>query len=149
MSNHDNVDLAHLQSRLVQERNTRRDGLSAKKAHLLAILKANNIKDVVVSYDGEGDSGQIQDYQATDTSGNPIDLARHGPLTQPNDTPSQFSSLCNLIEEFCWDVLDAFHAGFENNDGGFGEFAFDVECGTVELSHNDRFVDVNHTSMEV
>ena len=51
------------------------------------------------------------------------------------------------VEHLCWDYLEIY-CGWENNDGAFGTFVFDVPAGTVTLEHNERFTDVNTTSHE-
>jgi hypothetical protein len=38
--------------------------------------------------------------------------------------------------------------GWENNDGAFGTFVFDVADRTITLEHNERYTEVNITSHE-
>ena len=38
--------------------------------------------------------------------------------------------------------------GWENNDGAFGTFVFDVPGRTITLEHNERYTEVNTTSHE-
>jgi hypothetical protein len=57
-------------------------------------------------------------------------------------------TLCAAIETLCYDYLEQTNGGWENNDGGFGEFIFDVAARTVELEFNGRYTDTfttNHT----
>ena len=37
--------------------------------------------------------------------------------------------LQEALDDFAWAVLDAYHDGFENNDGGFGTIVIDVAEG--------------------
>jgi hypothetical protein len=47
--------------------------------------------------------------------------------------------LAEAIETLCYDLLRQTHAGWENNDGAFGDFTFDVPARTISLDHNDRY----------
>ena len=38
------------------------------------------------------------------------------------------------------------YCGWENNDGAFGTFVFDVPARTLTFEHNERFTDVNTSS---
>lgn len=122
-------------------------------------LKTHAIANVTVSYDGEGDSGQTELAQATNADGTFVDL----------DTPTTLdlsgveddlaeavrsftggsTTLYGIIDAFTWEILNAYHDGFVNNDGGFGELTIDTAAGTVTLSHNDRYVEFNNTTTEV
>jgi hypothetical protein len=58
------------------------------------------------------------------------------------------STLETAIENLCYDYLGQTHGGWENNDGGYGEFRIDVAKRSIELEFNGRFTDTwtdNHT----
>jgi hypothetical protein len=57
------------------------------------------------------------------------------------ETVTTQPSLEEAIESLCYGYLEETHAGWENNDGGFGEFHFDVAGRSVELEFNGRFSD--------
>jgi hypothetical protein len=117
------------------------------KIAIFEALAAANITEVLVEFDGEGDSGQIE----------MITVVRYGePVAMPEATVTlrQASwgssepdiSACALregIETFCYDFLEDEHGGWENNDGAFGEFRLDVEKRTVDLEFHGRFTDVS------
>jgi hypothetical protein len=50
--------------------------------------------------------------------------------------------LREAIEVLCYDCLEQEHGGWENNDGAYGTFTFDVLQRTIELEFNGRFTDV-------
>jgi hypothetical protein len=50
------------------------------------------------------------------------------------------------IEILCYDFLLQEHGGWENNDGAYGEFTFDVAARTVELEFHGRYTDVHTTT---
>lgn len=117
------------------------------KVALLAALASSGITHVVVSFDGYGDSGQIETVEAR-AGDAPVDLpdttvaigeAEMGdPEPVTRDLP-----LGDAIEHLAYDCLAATHCGWENGDGAYGEFVFDVAAGTITLDHNDR-----HTAVE-
>ena len=41
--------------------------------------------------------------------------------------------LRDAIDELCFDYLSQEHGGWENNDGGEGEFTFRVEDSSIDL----------------
>lgn len=112
------------------------------KATLFAALKSHDITQVVVEFDGYGDSGQVENVEATSNDtiiALPDDVvelsfARHG---GSSDTRSE--SLREAIESMAYDCLEATHCGWENNDGPYGEFIFRVGDAAITLDYNERY----------
>jgi hypothetical protein len=116
------------------------------KAAVFDALATAGINTVIVTFDGEGDSGQIQDITADDSAQVPdtrIELLQTEWGTGKLDSAQ--STLRNAIETLCYDYLSQEHDGWENNDGAFGEFTFSVAGKAIELEFNGRYTDV-HTS---
>jgi hypothetical protein len=131
------------------EERRRREKLPAAKAVLLAALKKTRAASVTIVYDGEGDSGQIGDITAK-SAGARRPLKLSGTVSLDLDgTLKEYASLEEAIEQFAWDVLHAYHDGFENNEGGYGTITIDVAKGMVTIDHNDRIIDVFNTMTEV
>ena len=115
------------------------------KAVLFDVLAPAGITSIHVDFDGEGDSGQINGVLAL-AGDQPIKL----PATrltlqqlrwgQTESTPSEFT-LAEAIETLCYDYLEETHGGWENNDGAYGEFRFDVAKRTIELEFNGRYTE--------
>jgi hypothetical protein len=61
-----------------------------------------------------------------------------GANTRRSDQP-----LRDAIETLCYDYLEQEHGGWENNDGAYGEFQFDVAERTIELEFSSRYTDVH------
>lgn len=127
--------------------------LPQHKDSLLDALSAAGVARVTVSYDGEGDSGQTDRAEAIAQDGSAIDLAT---LTAPDPQAASSDNavkaavqLSQLVENFLWAALDAHHAGFENNDGGFGELTIDVTERSVTLEHSDRIMQVESSLVEL
>jgi hypothetical protein len=120
------------------------------KAILFDVLAAAGIHRVTVNYDGSGDSGQIEEVEAWDTGNEriPLPFDRKVELILENpDSPCAGQNLEAAIETLAWDYLEI-HYGWENNDGAFGSFVFDVPARTITLEHNERYTDVNITNHE-
>jgi hypothetical protein len=73
-----------------------------------------------ITYEGGGDSGQINDYGDSETSS---------------------VRLNQDIEYTGYEIIDLYHSGWENNEGGDGRIKFNFEEGTVMLSHNMNYED--------
>lgn len=127
----------------------RTDRLQARKVAILEALRAAGAIVATVQYDGEGDDGQINIVMATDSSGDRIDLIVPFCSTADECVLRTSNSLYEAIEDYCWELLDAYHCGFQDNDGGFGEFTIDVAEGTVTLEKNDRYVSYHTSELEV
>lgn len=113
------------------------------KALLFAMLAEAGVTQVIVAFDGGGDSGQIESVEAR-AGDAAVDL----PDAIVNVHVAEFGqaepiardlAVAELIEELCYDYLSATHGGWENNDGAYGEFVFDVTAGTISLEHNKRY----------
>ena len=53
--------------------------------------------------------------------------------------------MTDLLESLAYDFLEQSHGGWEDNEGAFGEFTFDVTERTISLDYNERYVEhVNH-----
>jgi hypothetical protein len=146
--------------------------LQKVKPILFGALKAAGIRRVTVTFDGYGDSGQIESVEAYDAENQPIDLPAE-PIPYPfatmeeryepsSETPSgqrcagyevqeieKSSLIQDIIEEIFWEFIGAKHDGWENNDGGFGECVFEVESQTIRLAMNTRYTETNYFEHEL
>jgi hypothetical protein len=127
------------------------DVRARNKAILFAALAEAGIVKVSVEFDGAGDSGQIEDILSWNADGDsvPLPSGRKLQLTSltPGNPPDE-TTLQDAIETLVYDYLEETHYGWENNDGAFGTFVFDVPARTVRLEHNERYTEVNTTSHE-
>ena len=134
-----------------EEQRRRRDELATEalemnRAALFAALSVAGITEIIVEFDGEGDSGQIDHVQAShanDTIKLPderIEIASApwggNELTHIDET------LGGAIETVCYALLSSNCGGWEINEGSYGMFVLDVAERTIELTHNGRYVSV-------
>lgn len=115
---------------------------AANKDALFSALAAAGITSVLVRFDGCGDSGQIEE----------IDVVAGD---KPGDFPSGTIAIsraywgateaerveCNArdaVETLAYALLEETHGGWENNEGAYGEFTFNVAERTITLDYNER-----------
>ncbi len=146
------TDTETLMSNIERDRMARAKLSEAHKGAVFDVLAAAKIDRVLVEFDGEGDSGQITGVAAFRKKKAVVLPATTVPMQQIKWVCSEPATaevaLQEAIETLCYDYLEDTHGGWENNDGGFGEFRLDVAARTVELEFNGRYTDTftsNHT----
>ena len=122
------------------------DILPRNKAAIFDALASANIQTVAVAFDGYGDSGQIESTTAHDATGAERELpnatvAFHEVAFQGPTTTMQSIRLDEAIAMLVFSLLEQVHAGWEDNDGAYGEFTFDVATRSITLDYNERFTD--------
>lgn len=135
-----------------QQQEQRRKKLAADlristKAKLLDVLEAAGIASATVTFNGEGDSGQIEDISAFCKASHPRKLPKRRLAipTAKNDASGADEIVLTVeevIEHLCYELLEDRHEGWEINEGAYGEFVFDVATGQITLTFNGRFTDV-------
>jgi hypothetical protein len=140
------------------------DFLKRYESHLKAVAKANafnkpivfdalaaaGLTRVMVEFDGIGDSGQIDEITAY--AGDAIaelplpSLTLHQAVQNKGDPRTTKVSLREAVETLCYDYLSQTHGGWQDNDGAYGKFEFDVGERSIHLDFNERFTDTNHHS---
>jgi hypothetical protein len=106
------------------------------KNAVFAALKAESITIVTVRFDGAGDSGQIQEVTAETANGSialPDVQIEMQHASWGGKTTNRTMQLRDAIDELCFDYLSQEHGGWENNDGGQGEFTFRVQNASIDL----------------
>jgi hypothetical protein len=111
-------------------------------------LAAARITRVVVTFDGEGDSGQIQEaiayIEAKETSIPELTIPFNSAPWNATELAITESTLEETIKDLCWDYLSDQYGGWENNDGGYGEFILNVAQREIELDFYARYTDSTH-----
>ena len=137
------IDLASIFSAHA-ERRARIDALRpGNKDRLFDGLAAAGITHVTVTFDGEGDSGQIESIAAWAGEAEvefPAVEIPYAALTWDNpEVEMRQLSLQDVAEQLASDFLSDTYGGWENNDGAYGEFCFDAAARTIHLEFNERF----------
>ena len=118
------------------------------KEVVFGALSTAGITHVAVGFDGEGDQGQIEEAAAyagdTSVEFPTTTLTLYRVQFGSEEPTTHEMSLREAVEELCYGYLEQEHGGWENNDGAFGEFTFDVAERTISLDFNGRFTDYSH-----
>lgn len=126
--------------------------LAQNKEVLFAAMRRAGITEIIVTFDGAGDSGQIEDIsvrRGEDVVPMPeIELEIAHVSWGISEITRSRMALDEAVETLAYDLLADTHGGWENCDGAFGEFHFDSGAGTILLDYNERFTSsekFNHT----
>ncbi len=126
--------------------------LAANKAVLFDSLAAAGIENVIVTFDGYGDSGQIEGINAREgvqtipLPSDRIEIARTAWGSPAIER--QTLTVQEAIETLVFDFLRQVHSGWEINDGAYGDFTFDVAERTIKLDYNERYTSSENFSHE-
>lgn len=122
------------------------------KTALFEALAVAGITHVVVSFDGYGDSGQIESVEVkardaiVDMPDAQIEIAR-APWGEAEPERSAVA-IADAIEHFVYDLLMDTHDGWANNDGAYGTFTFNVAARKITLDYNERYIETEYTQHE-
>jgi hypothetical protein len=126
---------------------------------LFDTLTQTKVSSIEVSFEGCGDSGQIEAVDYTDANGKGIDEAYLDKVIVKGSAKTSYhkwdektkklvkteateGNVREIIEEICYDKLGASHGGWEINEGSYGTFYFDVSTRKVRLEYNERIEEV-------
>jgi hypothetical protein len=142
------------------------DFLEFYSRHLEAVTKANALNKpivfdalaaagltrITVEFDGGGDSGQIEEIVAyageAPVELPSVSLTLRRAARDKGDSKATTVSLRDAIETLCYDYLSQSHGGWENNDGAYGSFEFDVRKRRIRLDFNERFTDARNSTRD-
>jgi hypothetical protein len=113
-------------------------------------LAAAGITTVTVNFNGEGDSGQLEEVVAYSSEGPgqiPATSIKFRSTGWGNADPVlRDLPLADAIEDLCYGYLSQEHGGWENNDGAYGDFTFDTAARRIGLDLHARYTDSFHHS---
>jgi hypothetical protein len=126
--------------------------LSTKGAVFDALARTR-VASVTVIFDGSCDDGQIESVDARDAQNATVALPADvvtvtAPLWDGSGVETNAAPLTEAIEVLAYAFLEQTHAGWENDDGAYGEFTFDVASRTVSLEFNERYTATETTTHE-
>ncbi|MBO6727775.1 MAG: hypothetical protein JJ911_19110 [Rhizobiaceae bacterium] len=124
------TDTTDYMAQIAEARQKQEAALAERRKALLAALRAAGATRVIILYDGYGDSGDVND------------------VTIEPETVALGAEDAMALAAFGWDRAYALHPGFENNEGGNGEIAWDIATDTMSLTHNDCVMDYDTTEHE-
>ena len=123
---------------------------------VLSVCKASDYARIVVTFDGCGDSGQIEDmdFQFNDSMPpkHPATLsigvfdvqegfAHHEGRWEPIIKQKELT-LADALETVTYDILNATIPGWEINEGTSGTITYDIDAGAIRCEFNERVVTI-------
>lgn len=115
----------------------------ANKERLFDGLTTAGITHVTVTFDGYGDSGQIDSIAAwageTAVEFPAVEISYAALTWDKPEVEMRSLSLEDVVEQLAYDFLSDTHGGWENDDGAYGEFCFDAAARSIHLEFNERF----------
>ncbi|MGE3989263.1 DUF6878 family protein [Pseudorhodoplanes sp.] len=112
------------------------------KTAVFDALARAGITRVEVTFDGYADSGQIEDVAAKtgdkDVALPPVSMELARAEWGSSDIVRTTHPMAEAIERLAYDFLRETHIGWENNEGAYGDFYFDVAERTITLNYNER-----------
>jgi hypothetical protein len=119
------------------------------KAAVFDALALAGITRVEVTFDGYADSGQIEDVAAKagdrDVALPAISVELARAEWGSSDIVRTTHPMPQAIEQLAYDFLRETHIGWENNEGAYGDFYFDVAERTITLNYNERIETFEYT----
>ena len=120
--------------------------LPSNKAALFEALAAAGIHTVTISFDGSGDSGQIESIDGSDADNEPVELPEakidfKGVQFEGPSVVDEQRTAHEIVEAMAYAFLEMTHDGWEIDDGAYGEFTFDVAERRITLDYNERFTE--------
>lgn len=142
---------------MVKNRDNAAKRVRLNKHILFDVLDANGVDSVEVTFDGSDDSGSITEIncfcRAEPTPDEITEKIVAGVkvLVSIGFSSSGFTEIFSetpitvraLIESICYDALRTKHEGWENNDGAYGDFAFECEDRIISMNFYQRSVEVH------
>jgi hypothetical protein len=114
----------------------------ANRTAVFDALAAAGVTIVVVAFDGYGNSGQIDIVEAKageDVAALPSGEVEIASAVWGETEPERMAiTVHGAIGWLVFDLLEMTHDGWENSNGAYGDFTFDVAERTITLDYNKR-----------
>ena len=135
------------------------EAVRANRQPLLTSLAALSITELVIHYEGGGDSGDVTEFDVfpeTLAQGNIADTLKTQQLTyhclageyQDGEyryfLQEQSISIDAALRDFALTWVDAHHGGWENNDGGSGKVTIHITEGSFRLEHTEYYTECSN-----
>lgn len=118
---------------------------NAVKRNMLAAMAVHGVDSISVEYSGCGDSGQIDRITITPDTALKASVAipgfTHWNWRTSKSEPLVATSFSDAAELLTNMLIEHYHDGYENNEGGSGTVTIDRHLGTIEYERLDYFTE--------
>ncbi len=167
------TSMEEIRSSMTAEDAKRMEVAKRNRAVILAALAAAGVAQVVANYSGSGDSGAFDAFafrkeaeeveegcaddvaradlgeaEAVDVSAIKVTVEYVGFNAKPLRSPEEVM-LQEAVERLFDDHLEALHGGWENNDGGEGQFVWTIATDHLALVHRDFYIQSDRSDHEL
>ena len=122
------------EKRMQEMRRAHKAKIKVARAKFLKELRALGAHELVSSYDGYGDDGNVHDLCVFKE----VKDEQLGKIKPPLKLPSGMEI---KLQDFVWAFAYQQSPGFENNEGGFGTLTWDLNADKIQLEHSNRFME--------
>lgn len=125
-----------------QQRRTQEKAASAQRLKdACPALAALGISSITWTYDGAGDSGDMEDTVIKGSGTEPKSIEDLKEAFKGFDPETQEKLNWEKLEGCVWELIPD---GFENNEGGYGEVELTTGTSRIQVRHNQRIEDVEY-----
>ncbi len=129
-----------LQQMMEDQQSALKIRLDINKPTIFKALVEANIKEVIVYFDGEGDSGQINEIQIDGQYNPHFSDEPSIRFVKQNEKEPQQITLREALDEMTYDALQYFEGGWDIGSGSFGEITIDTSEKTILVEFNQRIM---------
>lgn len=114
---------------------------------LFDILAREGVETVIIQFEGSGDEGSLENSDLPDRIKKVViegSRVSQGTVWHAGGSTHRWKENCTVeevLQSLCYEVLNIRHGGWENNDGAYGEFTFNVKERTAHLDFNERYTE--------
>lgn len=119
----------------------------ANKEILFDILADKGVETVNVNFSGSGDDGQVEgsdlpeEIKKVVVEGTKISTGKIWTAGKVVETFKENPTVGEIVDSLCYTALENLYGGWENDDGAFGDFVFDVKGRKVLFNFNERYTE--------
>jgi hypothetical protein len=127
------------------------EAIHANRESLLAALIKLNITEVIIRYEGGGDSGDVTELEVKPETVIPQltteHISHHFVASEYRDREYHYHleerllSVNDALHDFALEWVDVHHSGWENNDGGSGTVTIQVAENRFQLEHTEYYME--------
>jgi hypothetical protein len=127
------------------------EAIHANRESLLAALIKLNITEVIIRYEGGGDSGDVTELEVKPDTVAPQltteQVSHHFVASEYRDREYHYHleerllSVNDALHDFALEWVDVHHSGWENNDGGSGAVTIQVTENRFQLEHTEYYTE--------
>ena len=103
--------------------------ITKTRKEMLALLRAAGVTKVKGNYEGYGDEGNIEKV-----------------TIEPEN--SGFKDTDETLKNLLWSIAYNTNLGFENNDGGQGDLAWDIASDKINITHHQFYTESTTSTHE-